>query len=243
MTRKMKKSRMTGVLSLAFAACVAMPFVAHAQQIDEKKVAVADSQVVKLKEAASHAESQGILNKGDVVFVLDESNSDYLFVSMHEQKFYVPSNQVKVISVQETYTPDIRARVRVEDVNVRARPNTDAQIVCVLKKGTLVDISQKIDNWYKISTGKIFGYINSEYLETHDIDPEAAYLTLTMGMSGVEVKRLQQELNRRGYLDGRVSGTYGAKTRDAVKHFQTDQGLLADGVARPDVQKTLYGEK
>lgn len=243
--RKINKSRMTRVLLLAFAACLAMPFgnTVLAQQIDEKKVAVADSHVVKLKEAESSSEFHGFLNKGDMVVILDESNPDYLLVSMHEQKFYVPANQVKVISVQETYTPGIRARVRAEDVNVRAKPTIDAQIVCMLKKGTLVDVSQKVDNWYKVSTGKTFGYISSEYLQMHDVEPETAYLTLTMGMSGTEVKRLQQELSRRGYLDGRVNGTYGAKTRDAVKHFQAEQGVLADGIARPDVQKMLYGEK
>lgn len=66
---------------------------------------------------------------------------------------------------------------------------------------------------------------------------EEALLTLSKyGSSGEEVRQIQTKLRASGYYTGAVDGIYGAKTRDAVKAFQRDCGLTADGIAGP---KTL----
>ena len=56
------------------------------------------------------------------------------------------------------------------------------------------------------------------------------------GSGGEEVRQIQQKLKAAGYYTGPVDGIFGAKTRSAVKAFQRDCGLTADGVAGP---KTL----
>lgn len=64
-------------------------------------------------------------------------------------------------------------------------------------------------------------------------------LTLSSGSRGEEVKRLQQALNERGYDAGAEDGIFGTKTREALKRFQEDNKLKADGILGPESQKAL----
>jgi len=42
-------------------------------------------------------------------------------------------------------------------------------------------------------------------------------------------KEIQQALISKGYLQGEATGQWGPDSVDALKHFQTDQNLTADG--------------
>ena len=50
-------------------------------------------------------------------------------------------------------------------------------------------------------------------------------------MRGSDVKALQQALKDNGYDPGQIDGVFGKKTERAVKRFQKDSGLSADGIA------------
>ncbi len=56
---------------------------------------------------------------------------------------------------------------------------------------------------------------------------------LKKGSTGQPVKDFQQGLKDLGYDPGPVDGTFGAKTETAVKAFQGDRGITADGVVGP----------
>lgn len=60
-----------------------------------------------------------------------------------------------------------------------------------------------------------------------------------MGSTGDEVRSIQQELKDRGLYTGKVDGVYGAQTESAVRKFQSQQGLTADGIAGPATLKKL----
>ena len=65
------------------------------------------------------------------------------------------------------------------------------------------------------------------------------------GMSGPVVKELQQKLNYELYTDDdgnplNPDGQYGQKTKQAVKSFQSDNGLNDDGIAGQDTFKNLF---
>ena len=55
--------------------------------------------------------------------------------------------------------------------------------------------------------------------------------TLKLGMSGSDVKSLQQKLNDKGLNAGSADGRFGTKTLQAVKQFQQSVKLTADGIA------------
>ena len=50
------------------------------------------------------------------------------------------------------------------------------------------------------------------------------------GSQGSAVRTIQTKLKRWGYHTGSVDGIYGSKTVEAVKYFQRQNGLTADGV-------------
>lgn len=62
------------------------------------------------------------------------------------------------------------------------------------------------------------------------------YTLSKLGSRGEEVRKIQQKLKQLGYYKGSVDGIYGTGTQNAVKAFQRNCGLTADGIAGP---KTL----
>lgn len=65
---------------------------------------------------------------------------------------------------------------------------------------------------------------------------ESSYTLSKLGSTGDEVKKVQNKLKELGYYKGSVDGIYGSNTQAAVKAFQRNCGITADGVAGP---KTL----
>lgn len=53
------------------------------------------------------------------------------------------------------------------------------------------------------------------------------------GSRGEEVRNIQSRLIKWGYMTGSADGIYGEKTEAAVKKFQKNHGLTADGIAGP----------
>ncbi|MFC7393419.1 NlpC/P60 family protein [Scopulibacillus cellulosilyticus] len=64
---------------------------------------------------------------------------------------------------------------------------------------------------------------------------------LQSGDRGQAVSNLQSKLNSKGYLKGGVDGIYGPNTANAVRQFQSANGLSVDGIAGPDTLSKLNG--
>ena len=67
------------------------------------------------------------------------------------------------------------------------------------------------------------------------------YITLREGDTGDGVRRLQEALSSLGYYTGKIDGSYGSGTKDAVERFQAASKLTVDGVAGPATQRALFG--
>lgn len=73
--------------------------------------------------------------------------------------------------------------------------------------------------------------------------PEARANGMMLGESGDAVSKIQQLLNKHGYLvSGNVTGYYGEATERAVKNFQERNGLSADGQVGVQTMAKLTGE-
>ena len=59
------------------------------------------------------------------------------------------------------------------------------------------------------------------------------------GASGATVTEIQTRLKAWGYYDGAVDGVYGSRTEAAVRWFQRQNGLSADGQAGPQTLAAL----
>ena len=66
------------------------------------------------------------------------------------------------------------------------------------------------------------------------------YVTLRKGDEGPDVVTMQLALTELGYLSGASDGNFGTGTMNAVKKFQQDNGLDADGIAGKLTLEMLY---
>lgn len=62
---------------------------------------------------------------------------------------------------------------------------------------------------------------------------------LRIGSTGPAVQLLQLALNRAGYGELTTDGIFGGLTREALRRFQADRGLAADGIAGPQTHRKL----
>ena len=121
------------------------------------------------------------------------------------------------------------------------------------------------DDWYTGSDGKDYYsvyYLSTRYnvlksdvegdimtageLETYitgTLWKQTVYATLRKSMDlvgDVRVHAVQLALQKLGYYAGALDGSYGTQTHNAVKKFQRDKGLDADGSAGPLTQPVLF---
>jgi peptidoglycan hydrolase-like protein with peptidoglycan-binding domain len=66
------------------------------------------------------------------------------------------------------------------------------------------------------------------------------YATLKKGDNGSAVKTMQQSLISLGYLNTKADGDFGEATYQAVKLFQSGNGISADGIAGNTTLRLLY---
>lgn len=67
--------------------------------------------------------------------------------------------------------------------------------------------------------------------------------SLRKGMTdSASVKQMQSRLSRLGYYNGSADGNFGQGTEAAVKAFQANNGLVADGVAGESTLNKLYSD-
>ena len=80
------------------------------------------------------------------------------------------------------------------------------------------------------------------YTEDEINESEVLPMLLKKGSSGEEVRDLQELLNKAGYDCGTADGVFGTKTETAVKRFQAEHGLGADGIVGEKTWAMLVGE-
>ena len=146
-------------------------------------------------------------------------------------------------------------------VLLRQAPGMTSRTLTLLyKQGTVVALQgekQQADNytWYSVRAAGVNGWIRGDMIRiltkqeeqalNQSGDPNApsgaTYRRLEIGSTGEDVLRLQQELNRLGYLNAAyVTSTYTAQTKEAVMQYQRAMGLFVDGIAGSQTQHKLY---
>ncbi len=70
-------------------------------------------------------------------------------------------------------------------------------------------------------------------------ETESVHTLSKIGSRGNEVRQIQKKLKELGYYKGSVDGIYGTGTQKAVRNFQKNCGITADGVAGPKTLKYL----
>lgn len=88
--------------------------------------------------------------------------------------------------------------------------------------------------------GAVLTFSLFSYRDTIPFSKEGSVVTLSkLGSRGDEVRQIQKKLKSLGYYKGAVDGVYGTGTQKAVREFQQNCGIKADGIAGPKTIRYL----
>lgn len=168
-------------------------------------------------------------------------------VGSYTYKGYIRSDMMETITEEEynkaggnssvnTGDQEVLGMLLVTGTNVRLRysPSTDAEKVGTANKGDVFYYVDSVSGWYQTKAGY---WISKDYArpmtaqEIKDYTGSGdASTTYRYGSTGSAVTFIQTALTKLKYYTAEITGHFGSKTEDAVKRFQKDNGLTADGV-------------
>lgn len=127
---------------------------------EAKKVGVVSGSVVNFRQSPNL--SSKILNQlteGTKVDIVD-SDGDWYKAVYNDVTGWISGDWIQVRD-EKIATGVVSGSV----VNVRSKPNTSAEVITKLEKGTKVDIYEKSDVWYRVSVGDDrFGWMHGDYV-------------------------------------------------------------------------------
>lgn len=173
---------------------------------------------------------------GEEVEILRQQD-DWYYVMYKGKPGYIRSDLLFIASLEKRV-----CFANEDDVNLRGGPGTSSYIVAKVLAGRPMHIISVVGEWYFVKYQGITGFVHRSLVSVANQTGLGNSVLLRMGMEGMEVKRLQQELANRNFLAKQyVTGVYGQLTVQAVKDFQKAANLpVVDGVAGADTIKLLY---
>jgi len=130
----------------------------------EARTGIITGDVVNLRaQANTSAKILKQLKKGTKVSVVG-SEEDWYQISYNDNTGWINGNYI-LIRDEAILAGLVTGSV----VNVRSKPNTSAEILTKLNKGTKVDIFEQAGDWYRISIGEDrYGWIHKDYVSVRN---------------------------------------------------------------------------
>lgn len=129
-------------------------------------------------------------------------------------------------------------KVTGNNVSLRYQPSTSANRVGTANIGDCFYYVDTVNGWFQTKAGY---WITKDYAKVMTDAEVEAYIknnggsgstgsSYTIGSTGSTVTYIQTALTALEYYDRQITGHYGRYTKDAVRAFQRDHNLTADGV-------------
>ena len=129
-------------------------------------------------------------------------------------------------------------KVTGNNVSLRYQPSTSANRVGTANIGDCFYYVDTVNGWFQTKAGY---WITKDYAKVMTDAEVEAYIknnggsgstgsNYTIGSTGSTVTYIQTALTALEYYDRQITGHYGRYTKDAVRAFQRDNNLTADGV-------------
>lgn len=205
----------------------------------EKRVGAVDADELNVYAQADESSDVVItLERDDEVAILGEEGA-FLLVSADDWQGYALAECIYELSHDEQAALKTMwgtAVVTASSLNVRKTGSTSASLLYKIKSGQRVMLRGVDGDWYCIETESGKGYVLGDHLTVNAIT-DTSY---KQGAKGDDVKELQRRLIELKYLTGTADGSFGASTKTAVKAFQKDAGLTADGVVGTGTLNKLF---
>jgi peptidoglycan hydrolase-like protein with peptidoglycan-binding domain len=187
---------------------------------------------------------------------MDEDEPDGIFGSLTKQgvEHFQKQHGLKVDSTvnEETYSLLFSSKAKYYTVTVGARDTDVKELQGRLRE--LGYVTSKATGYFGTETetavkkfqqrndltqdGKV-GKKTRELLYSEDAVANA----YSVGEKSDEILAFQKRLKTLGFLTTEPDGTFGADTKTAVKRFQENSGLIADGCIGPQTKEALMSKK
>lgn len=205
----------------------------------EKRVGAVDADELNVYAQADESSDVVMtLERDDEVAILGEEGA-FLLVSADDWQGYALAECIYELSHDEQAALKTMwgtAVVTASSLNVRKTGSTSASLLYKIKSGQRVMLRGVDGDWYCIETESGKGYVLGDHLTVNAITGTS----YKQGAKGDDVKELQRRLIELKYLTGTADGSFGASTKTAVKAFQKDAGLTADGVVGTGTLNKLF---
>lgn len=213
-----------------------------------------------------------LLNSGGKLWMVTQIGSQYAYLLSSDAKIMTKAEyeQWKKDNTISIPTPppatEEQSNIAVttaKKVNIRKAASMASPVVTqVFKKGDRIELLGEIKvaeshAWHKTKANGVEGWVRGDYIRilskaeaglsggsggSGSDKPTASYRTLRKGMTGDDVKRLQNELIKLKFMPaGTATGVYDSRTERAVRQYQAAAGLFVDGIAGQKTQDKLYG--
>ena len=205
----------------------------------EKRVGAVDADELNVYAQADESSDVVMtLERDDEVEILGEEGA-FLLVSADDWQGYALAECIYELSHDEQAALKTMwgtAVVTASSLNVRKTGSTSASLLYKIKSGQRVMLRGVDGDWYCIETESGKGYVLGDHLTVNAITSTS----YKQGAKGDDVKELQRRLIELKYLTGTADGSFGASTKTAVKAFQKDAGLTADGAVGTGTLNKLF---
>lgn len=185
------------------------------------------------------------LPEGARVGVFCEETEGWYRVIYGNYRGYVSADYVFLPSADAMY-----GNVTEGGLKLRQNPGTYSTAIAEISEGTGLTILSFSGDWYYVeyvqasedgtTTTTLEGYVNKEFVQLSTAT--SASMRLKLGMSGAEVRNVQQKLRERGFMLAAATGYFGEITESAVKAFQRKAGLSADGIIGEQTYEMLFSD-
>lgn len=195
------------------------------------------------EEATTASDVVAVLRSGTSLTLISENEDGWLHVSVGGETGYLSSEYACLTALTGS---GAEAAVLTEKLNIRASASPDSKVLKVARRGSVLSVLELTDGWLKVTSDGTTGYVSPEYVKlspgnedavspaptsTPAVTAAPGSTLLKKGARGDDVRALQEKLIQLGYLTGSADGVYGNNTVSAVKAFQKNMGLTADGEA------------
>lgn len=184
------------------------------------------------------------LSEGARIGVFCEETEGWYRAIYGNYRGYVSAEYVFLPSADAMY-----GNVTEGGLKMRQTPSVYSAVITELSEGSGITILSFTGDWYYIeyintaedgATTVYDGYVSKEYVQLSTAT--SASMRLKLGMSGAEVRNVQQKLRERGFMIASATGYFGEITEGAVKAFQREAGLSADGIVGEQTYEMLFGD-
>ncbi|MCL2045297.1 MAG: SH3 domain-containing protein [Oscillospiraceae bacterium] len=102
------------------------------------------------------------LNEGDIVVILERTNSEWYHINFHGVLGYVNTSYLRDILTAENFSAV--GEITGDLVNIRSKPAVDSTLLGTYSKDTIMTVIGINTGWYKVIHDGHTGYVRSDYM-------------------------------------------------------------------------------